>query len=239
MINLTVRLYEHVDRDLVELFSDYNVSSSIFLDALYADFKQIPLQFAMPKKRNGDCPRRKRFAFEINDEELADYISHITPGFRNEYVKTLLKGDIQLFREHIAFNKKPEKKPDITYIDFPRDILETDSRKLRRKGPKRTLYSLMKIENSYKVKESVADTKKIVESSAIEDDDPKSEALLIKTEIDDEKISEISTILDVSPKEEEVPLTTLTNTFGEKIEVTDEDEDKDEGSRMLDDFLKA
>ena len=51
---LPIRLHDNGDHVLVELFTNYNVSASIFLDALYADLKKIPLQFGMPQKREGE-----------------------------------------------------------------------------------------------------------------------------------------------------------------------------------------
>ncbi len=247
-MRLNIRLNDYTDRDLIEFFSDYNVSSTIFLDVLYADLKNIPIQFDMPKKRGGECARRKRLEMRINDDELEDYVARITPGYRSEYMKTILREALFLFRKNRAFGENPVKSSEKTYLEPPKDILETNSRKIKRRGKKRTLYGLLgntpackatepvKAEApAFETTEPVKVKEELIETPVIEEDIPKSEVVLIKTEDADEKISETNTIPDVSPKEDAVPLTTLTNAFGENIEDTEEDEK--EGARMLELFL--
>jgi len=224
-MNLTIRLYDYVDMDLIELFSNYNVSSSIFIDALYANYYNMQLQYGIPEKRIKVCPRRKRFAFEIKDREISKHVKSIRAGFRSEYIKKVLRKYIKLFLEEFLFDRKPNKDPDIRYVEFPKDVLEKEGRKIRRRCSKHTLYSLLGDTLDCKVTESVTDTKKIVETPAINEVESKSQVSLLKPGNPDENMTP-----DVSPKTH----ITLTEAFVEHIE---SEANKNDPGEILNTFM--
>lgn len=160
---LPIRLHDNSDHVLVELFTNYNVSASIFLDALYAELKKIPLQFGMPQKREGECPIRTRFTLGINDDELIDYVNGITPGYRNECLKFILKEHICLFRDYVFYNKKPIETFDGRYVDFPKDIMEESGKKIKRRWEKSTFCDQTEDKTVSQNVEINIDTKNIIE----------------------------------------------------------------------------
>ena len=139
-MNLTIRFDEHIDNDLVKLFTDYNVSSHILLDALYADYKKIPLHFNMPKERTDKCSKKKYIIMKIQNDELVSYVNSIKPGYRSGYIKSILRKTLELFRGFIFFNRSPKKDPNINYIEVPKDVLENSGKKIRRSNQYTDLY---------------------------------------------------------------------------------------------------